>query len=163
MQRQAAAASHRRDADEGDGVRAAGQVLEHASRGEVGERGRVRPGLEPANPVGHCERLTHEPVDERAARTGGSGRLPGGAQLCGDLALAGLSGVEPTGKEQHVLQGRLAGPRPQQPRGLPRLGPPSAQLLEGGLTEVARGLAVMGGKEELDTVARAEVEQLGDL
>ncbi len=137
-------------------------MLEDASRGEIGERGRVRPGLEAPHPVGHCERLAHQPIEQGTAGSGGSGGLPGGAQLCGDLALAGLSGVEATGQQQHVLQGRLTGPGPQQPRGLSRLRPPSAQLLQRGPAEVARGLAVRGGKKELDAVASTEVEKLGD-
>src|SRR5581483_1490868 len=57
---------------------------------------------------------------------------------------------------------RLAGPGAQQAGGVPGRRAAAAQLLERRPAKVACRLAVMGGKENLDTVAGAEIEELGD-
>ena len=131
-------------------------MIEHAVRGEVGERGGATPACSRCMRLRHAERLAEQPIEHRAAGAGSAGGFPGAAQLGGDLPLARLRGVEPAGEQEHMLERRLAGPGAQQPAPPVPAAPAVRELLQGaGSRRSPARLAVVGGKEQLDAVARA--------
>src|SRR5207237_1246316 len=86
---------------------------------------------------------------------------PGAAQLRSDLLLPGLRGVQPAGDQEQVLDRRLSGPGAQDAGRFPRLGLAAREGPVDITPAIARRAAVTGCIQHLDTVAGADVQNLG--